>query len=67
MAETLEEKGNPTATRLLEHRVRELNTLHEIARAVTSVLDLESVLNRIVEAAVFLTNAEEGFLFLVDE
>ncbi len=67
MAETPEGKGNPTATRLLEHRVRELNTLHEIARAVTSVLDLESVLNRIVEAAVFLTNAEEGFLFLVDE
>jgi signal transduction histidine kinase/GAF domain-containing protein len=67
MAETLGEKHNPTVTQLLEHRVRELNTLHEIARAVTSVLDLESVLNRIVEAAVYLTNAEEGFLFLVDE
>jgi GAF domain-containing protein/signal transduction histidine kinase len=67
MAETPEEEGNPTATQFLEHRVRELNTLHEIARAVTSVLDLESVLNRIVEAAVFVTNAEEGFLFLVDE
>jgi GAF domain-containing protein/signal transduction histidine kinase len=67
MGETPEEKDNSTATQLLEHRVRELNTLHEIARAVTSVLDLESVLNRIVEAAVFLTNAEEGFLFLVDE
>jgi GAF domain-containing protein len=67
MGETLEEKRNPTPTQLLEHRVRELNTLHEIARAVTSVLDLESVFNRIVEAAVFLTNAEEGFLFLVNE
>ena len=67
MAETLGEKHNPTATQFLEHRVRELNTLHEIARAVTSVLDLESVLNRIVEAGVYLTNAEEGFLFLVDE
>jgi GAF domain-containing protein/nitrogen-specific signal transduction histidine kinase len=67
MTDTLEETGNPTTTKLLEHRVRELNTLHEIARAVTSVLDLESVLNRIVEAAVYLTNAEEGFLFLVDE
>jgi GAF domain-containing protein/nitrogen-specific signal transduction histidine kinase len=67
MAITPEEKKSPTATQLLEHRVRELNTLHEIARAVTSVLDLASVLNRIVEAAVYLTNAEEGFLFLVDE
>lgn len=67
MTDMSEKTGNPTATRFLEHRVRELNTMHEIARAVTSVLDLESVLNRIVEAAVYLTSAEEGFLFLVDE
>jgi GAF domain-containing protein/signal transduction histidine kinase len=67
MAVIPEGKGSPSATQVLEHRVRELNTLHEIARAVTSVLDLESVLNRIVEAGVFVTNAEEGFLFLVDE
>ncbi|GAB4549103.1 MAG: hypothetical protein Kow0063_44010 [Anaerolineae bacterium] len=67
MTDKTKETGNPTATRFLEHRVRELNTLHEIARAVTSVLDLESVFTRIVEAAVYLTNAEEGFLFLVDE
>jgi len=62
-----EEKFTPSVTQLLERRVRELSTLHEIARAVTSVLDLESVLNRIVEASVYLTNAEEGFLLLVDE
>lgn len=67
MAKFLGSRQNPTATQLLEHRVRELSTLHEIARAVTSVLDLESALNRIVEAAVYLTNAEEGFLLLVDE
>jgi PAS domain S-box-containing protein len=67
MAELLNKKDDPTATQLLERRVRELSTLHEIARAVTSVLDLEVVLNRIVEAAVYLTNAEEGFLLLVDE
>ena len=67
MAETLGEESSPTATQLLERHVRELSTLHEIARAVTSVLDIESVLNRIVEASVYLTNAEEGFLLLVDE
>jgi GAF domain-containing protein/signal transduction histidine kinase len=67
MAKTLEEEHNPTTTQQLERRIRELSTLHEIARAVTSVLDLESVLNRIVEASVYLTNAEEGFLLLVDE
>jgi GAF domain-containing protein len=56
-----------TERQILERRVRELSTLHEIARAVTSVLDLEAVLNRIVEAAVYLTGAEEGFLMLVDD
>jgi len=67
MAEISGEQHQPTATQILERRVRELSTLHEIARAVTSVLDLEAVLNRIVEAGVYLTNAEEGFLLLVDE
>lgn len=50
----------------LERRVRELSTLHDIGKAVTSLLDLQKVLNRVVEAAVYLTGAEEGFLLLVD-
>jgi two-component system NtrC family sensor kinase len=50
----------------LERQVRELSTLHDIGKAVTSLLNLEKVLNRVVEAAVFLTGAEEGFLLLVD-
>jgi GAF domain-containing protein/signal transduction histidine kinase len=67
MAQTTEETSNLSTTQLLQRHVRELSTLHEIARAMTSVLDLGSVLNRIVEAAVYLTNAEEGFLLLVNE
>jgi two-component system NtrC family sensor kinase len=51
----------------LERRVRELGTLHDIGKAVTSLLDLEKVLNRVVEAAVFLTGVEEGLLLLVDK
>jgi two-component system NtrC family sensor kinase len=51
----------------LERQVRELSTLHDIGKAVTSLLDLQKVLNRVVEAAVFLTGAEEGFLLLVDQ
>jgi DNA-binding response OmpR family regulator len=51
----------------LERRVRELSTVHDIGKAVTSLLDLEKVLNRVVEAAVFLTGAEEGFLLLLDQ
>jgi two-component system NtrC family sensor kinase len=50
-----------------ERRVRELCTLHDVGQAVTSLLDLERVVNRAVEAAVFLTGAEEGFLLLVDQ
>ncbi len=53
-------------TMRLKVRIRELTILHDIAQAVTSILDLQNVLNRIVEAAVYLTNAEEGFLMLVD-
>jgi two-component system NtrC family sensor kinase len=51
----------------LERRVRELSTLHDIGKAVTSLLNVEKVLNRVVEAAVFLTGAEEGFMLLVDQ
>lgn len=51
----------------LERQVKELGILYGIGKAVTSVLNLEKLLNRIVEAAVYLADAEEGFLLLVDE
>ncbi len=61
------DKGIAEINEQLERRVKELSTLYRIGKVVTSLLDLEKVLNRIVEAAVFLTGAEEGFLLLVDE
>lgn len=51
----------------LEGRVQELRFLYGIGRSVTSLKNLELVLNRIVEAAVYLTRAEEGSLMLVDQ
>ena len=51
----------------LSQRVKELNALFGIGKSVTSLLDLEKVLSRIVEAAVYLTGSEEGTLLLVDE
>jgi K+-sensing histidine kinase KdpD len=48
-------------------KVEKLRTLHEIGAAITSSLGVEKVLTRVVEAAVFITNAEEGSLFLLDE
>ncbi len=56
-----------TANRLLEQRVKELNTLFGIGKSVTALLNLDKLLARLVEAAVYLTNAEEGSLLLVDE
>ena len=66
LAEGLRE-GVREINQQLERRIRELRTLHDVGKAVTSLLDLEKVLNRVVEAAVFLTGAEEGFLLLVDK
>jgi two-component system NtrC family sensor kinase len=55
------------ANKELERRVRELTMLHEITQAITAPSDLETLLSRVVEVAVFLTSADEGMLFLIDE
>jgi signal transduction histidine kinase/DNA-binding response OmpR family regulator len=50
----------------LESRVQELRFLYGIGRSVTSLRNLEEILNRIVEAGAYLTEADEGSLMLVD-
>jgi two-component system NtrC family sensor kinase len=55
------------ANKEVERRVRELTMLHEITQAVTGSAELETVLSRVVEVGVFLTSADEGMLFLIDE
>ncbi|MEJ2149813.1 MAG: ATP-binding protein [Chloroflexota bacterium] len=50
-----------------QRRLDALNTLISIGKSVTSLLDLEQILFRVTEAAVYLTGAEEGTLMLVDE
>jgi two-component system NtrC family sensor kinase len=55
------------ANHQLERRVKELDTLSRIGKAVTALLDLGKLLNRLVEAAVYITGAEGGVLLLVDE
>lgn len=59
-------RGVERVNEQLERQVKELGILYGIGKAVTSVLDLEKLLNRIVEAAVYLADAEEGFLLLVN-
>jgi signal transduction histidine kinase/DNA-binding response OmpR family regulator len=55
------------ANRQLEQHIKELRILYGLARSMTSLLDLELLLNRVVEAAVYLTGAEEGSIMLLDE
>jgi two-component system NtrC family sensor kinase len=51
----------------LQQRITELTTLYAVGQSVTSLLDLDKVLNRVVEAAVFISEADEGSLLLVDK
>ena len=51
----------------LQRRAQELNVLYAVGKSVSSSLDLEEVLHRVVEAAVYVVGAEEGSLMLLDE
>jgi two-component system NtrC family sensor kinase len=55
------------ANQKLQRQLQEINTLYTIGKSVTSLLDLERVLTRVVEAATFMTQAESGSLMLLDE
>jgi two-component system NtrC family sensor kinase len=54
------------ANQQLQRQLQELNAIYTIGRSVTSLLDLDRVLNRVVEASVYVTRAEEGLLMLLD-
>ena len=51
----------------LQEQVTWMGALSQIGRSLTSTLDLDEVLRRIVEAAVSLSRADEGFLALLDQ
>lgn len=55
------------ANRQLQQQLMELTTLQAIGQSVISVLDLETVLSRVVEAACYFSDARESALFLIDE
>ncbi|NJM05834.1 response regulator [Candidatus Gracilibacteria bacterium] len=56
-----------TLTLSLQQKVQELTVLYRIGKSVTTLMDQEKLLERIVEAGVYITQAEEGFLLLLDE
>jgi diguanylate cyclase (GGDEF)-like protein/PAS domain S-box-containing protein len=54
-------------TKQLEEQVAWLTTLSKVGQSLTSTLDVDELLRRIIEAGVYLTKAEEGFLALMEE
>jgi len=65
---TLTGAGRPDEqTEILERRVKEFEMIFRIGRSINAQFDLEAMLNRVTEAAVYITGAEEGYLLLVDE
>jgi signal transduction histidine kinase len=55
------------ANRELRQRVREMDTLYGVGKSVTSLLDRDQLLERILDAAFYVIGAEEASLMLVDE
>jgi len=53
--------------RQTEERARQLATLNVVAQVITSTLDLEPLLQRVLESAVGILDCEAGSLFLLDE
>ena len=51
----------------LEKQVHDLELITQLSKAVTRTLDIDHVLTLIVDAAVKLTDAEEGSILLLDE
>lgn len=58
---------NAGLSRQMNEQVEWLAVLSRVAQSITSSLEVDEVLRRIVEAGVYLTKAEEGFLALLDE
>lgn len=54
------------ARQTLQWQLQELNALFTVGKSVTATPDLEQALLRVVEAAVYLSRAEEGSLMLLD-
>ena len=55
------------ANHLLEKRVKELTTLVGIGKAVTAVTNLSQLFARLLDAGLFVTEAEVGWLLLAEE
>ncbi len=62
----LQQKVTQSAAELQE-RVKELDTLHKLGKAVTNLNDVGLLFNRLVETAMQMTGAEMAWMLLADE
>jgi two-component system NtrC family sensor kinase len=56
-----------SANQQLEKRVKELTTLASIGKAVTAITTLSQLFTRLLEAGMFVTEAEVGWLLVSDD
>jgi signal transduction histidine kinase len=66
LTETRLRRETVALTASLQQSVEQLTILSAVGKSVVSLMDIEELLGRIVEAGVYVTGGEEGFLLLVD-
>ncbi len=54
------------ANRELQMRLQELNVLYSMGKNVTNILNMEELLPRVVDAALQMTRADQGQIYLVE-
>ncbi|MCA9979069.1 MAG: GAF domain-containing protein, partial [Anaerolineales bacterium] len=51
----------------MSRQTHEMNALSRIGKAITSLLSVDKVLERVLEASLYLTNAEDSTIWLLDK
>lgn len=55
------------SNRELQRRIKELNVLYKMGKSVTAQLELDQLAVRVVDAATYITGAQEGALLLIED
>lgn len=55
------------SNREMQRRIKELNALYGISKSVTALLEVDQLLTRVVDAAIYVSGAEQGALMLLND